>query len=82
MYGGKNRQLDLPTLLIPDEFDGSGQSGFCCALVLDALAFECAGIASIFAHHFAACIPVIKATKTQRDQLSLSSVNGTTEKLQ
>ncbi len=55
----KSVQLDIPSLLIPEAYDGAGYSQFCCALVLDALASECAGVASIFAHHFAACIPLI-----------------------
>ncbi len=61
----KSAQLDIPSLLIPEAYDGAGYSEFCCALVLDALASECAGIASVFAHHFAACIPLIHSDMNQ-----------------
>jgi alkylation response protein AidB-like acyl-CoA dehydrogenase len=55
----KSSQMDIPSLLIPESYGGAGYSELCCALVLDTIASECAGIASIFAHHFTACIPLI-----------------------
>ncbi len=54
----KSRDLDLPALLIPEAFGGAGMDLLAGGLVLDRLAFECAGFASIFAHHFTACAAV------------------------
>jgi len=54
----KSSQLDIPSLLLPEVYGGAGYPAICCALVLDTFASECAGIASIFAHHFAACMPL------------------------
>ena len=42
----KSREIGLPGLMIAEEFGGVGQSALCGALVLDALASECAGLAS------------------------------------
>ncbi len=72
----KSCQLDLPALLIPDEFNGAGQPDFCCALVLDTLASECAGIASIFANHFACCLSLNHAAKMQKELYLPAMANG------
>jgi alkylation response protein AidB-like acyl-CoA dehydrogenase len=65
----KSCQLDLPFLPIPDDFLGGGCSPFECALILDLLAGECAGIASVYAHHFTACIPLVMADIKQQTRL-------------
>jgi alkylation response protein AidB-like acyl-CoA dehydrogenase len=64
----KSQEVGLPGILIPEEFGGIGQSGLCCALVVDVLAFECAGVASIFAHHFAGCVPIIASKQEQKER--------------
>jgi alkylation response protein AidB-like acyl-CoA dehydrogenase len=51
----KSAALDIPALLIPEADGGVGYPDYSAALVLDTLASECAGIASMFAHHFCAC---------------------------
>jgi acyl-CoA dehydrogenase len=51
----KSRFLDLPLLLIPESLNGAGYNEKSAALVLDILAMECAGTASLFAGHFTAC---------------------------
>jgi len=54
----KSLDLDLPTMLVPEEFGGVGQSVLTAGQVLDELAGACAGIAMLFACHLAACLPV------------------------
>ena len=51
----KSAELDIPSLLIPEADGGVGYSNYSGALVLDTLASECAGVASVFAHHFCTC---------------------------
>jgi len=65
----KSCQLDLPFLLIPDDFCGGGCTPIECAMILDLLAEECAGIASVYAHHFTACIPLMTADIKQQNRL-------------
>jgi alkylation response protein AidB-like acyl-CoA dehydrogenase len=50
----KSLALDLPVLLVPEAYGGVGHSDLAAALVLDILASACAGVASVFACHFAA----------------------------
>jgi alkylation response protein AidB-like acyl-CoA dehydrogenase len=57
----KSGQLGLPFLPIPEDFHGAACSSLECALILDLLAEECVGIASIYAHHFTACITLLMA---------------------
>jgi alkylation response protein AidB-like acyl-CoA dehydrogenase len=57
----KSLELDLPSMLVPEELGGVGQSVLTAAQVLDEVAGACAGIAAIFACHLAACLPVIEA---------------------
>lgn len=64
----KSLEIGLPGLLIPEEFNGVGQSELCGALTLNVLAAECAGIASIFAHHFAAAIPITSGNNGQKEK--------------
>ncbi len=71
----KSREIGLPGLLIPEEFNGVGQSEGCSALTLNVLASECAGIASIFAHHFAAAIPVTGGNQAQKEKYLLPLAN-------
>jgi len=51
----KSGGLDLPSLLIPEALGGAGMGLLTGGLVLDRLAGECAGFASVCAHHFTAC---------------------------
>ncbi|MEA3471763.1 MAG: acyl-CoA dehydrogenase family protein, partial [Thermodesulfobacteriota bacterium] len=57
----KSCEVGIPGLLIPEEFGGAGQSALCSALVLNVLASECAGMASLFANHFVACHTLVRA---------------------
>lgn len=50
----KSHALDIPSLLLPEDTGGVGYPEVCGALVLDAIASECAGMASVYAHHFTA----------------------------
>lgn len=50
----QSAELGLPALLLPEDLGGAAQDHLCAALVLDTLAAECAGVASIFLHHYAA----------------------------
>ena len=52
----KSAELDIPSLLIPEAYDGIGYADYSGALVLDTLASECAGTALMFAYHFCACV--------------------------
>ena len=54
----KSAELDLPALLLPEVYGGAGYPALCGAMVVDAFSSACAGFASVFAHHFAACIPL------------------------
>ncbi len=51
----KGSQIGYPSLVIPEEYGGTGQSDLCAGLVLEAFAYGCAGAASLYAGHFAAC---------------------------
>jgi butyryl-CoA dehydrogenase len=53
----KSHALDIPGLMLPEKFNGAGFPALCGAYVVDVLAMECAGVASMVAHHFAACMP-------------------------
>jgi alkylation response protein AidB-like acyl-CoA dehydrogenase len=65
----KSGQLGLPFLPIPEDFQGAACSSLECALVLDLLAEECAGIASVYAHHFTACITLLMADDNHQKRL-------------
>jgi alkylation response protein AidB-like acyl-CoA dehydrogenase len=56
----KSLELDLPSMLVPEELGGVGQSVLTAAQVLDEVSGACAGVAAIFACHLVACIPVIE----------------------
>lgn len=62
----KSRQLDLPLLLLPEEYQGAAFSPYSCAVLLDIIAAECAGIASVFALHYAGCIALLNADIRQQ----------------
>ncbi len=57
----KSCEVGIPGLLVPEEFGGAGQSALCCSMVLNVLAAECAGMASVFANHFVACHTLVRA---------------------
>jgi butyryl-CoA dehydrogenase len=59
----KSSGLDLPVLLIPEAFGGAGMDLMVGGLMLDRLAGECAGFASICLHHFTACAAVSSCGK-------------------
>ncbi len=65
----KSAALDIPSLLIPEKFDGVGYGSACSALILDVLANQCPGFASIFAHHFAGCLPISMGAAPQQKKL-------------
>jgi len=67
----KSSELELPSMLIPEEYGGVDQNIFTAAQVLEELAFGCAGVATLFAHHLAACIPLIEACGAQEELLRL-----------
>ncbi len=56
----KSTALDLPGLLVPEANQGVEASPLYCALLLDVIAGDCAGIASLFAVHFSACLALLK----------------------
>jgi alkylation response protein AidB-like acyl-CoA dehydrogenase len=68
---GKSVELDLPYLLLPESMNGAGYPELCGAYVLDAIAMECAGVASIFACHFTACLPFYYLDKTFSEYLKI-----------
>lgn len=72
----KSSELDIPSMLIPEEYGGVGQDILTTARVLEELAFGCAGLATLFAHHLAACIPLIEAVGAQEELLSLLAAGG------
>ncbi len=51
----KSREIGLPGLLVPDSCGGAGLPPGVAAMVLEVFASRCAGVASLFAFHFAAC---------------------------
>ncbi|MEW6078528.1 MAG: acyl-CoA dehydrogenase family protein [Thermodesulfobacteriota bacterium] len=57
----KSLELDLPGLLVSESRGGAGMNPLTGAMVLDRLAMECAGFASIFAFHYAACAAAMAA---------------------
>jgi alkylation response protein AidB-like acyl-CoA dehydrogenase len=67
----KSLELELPSMLIPEEYGGVGQGPLTAAQVLDELAQGCAGVAAVFAHHLAACIPLAEAGRAHEELLSL-----------
>jgi len=64
----KSGELDLPILLVPESSGGAGMTPLTGGLVLDCLAAECAGLASLFVHHFAACVAVAAAGTAVAEQ--------------
>lgn len=75
----KSSELELPSMLIPEEYGGVGQDILTAAQVLEELAFGCAGVATLFAHHLAACIPLIEAGGAQEERLRLIASSGEKE---
>jgi alkylation response protein AidB-like acyl-CoA dehydrogenase len=74
----KSHELDIPWLLLPENINGAGYPELCGAYVLDAIAMECAGVASIFAHHFSACIPLshINGAHTENKKILWDAKNS------
>jgi butyryl-CoA dehydrogenase len=55
IYDGSS-EVGIPSMLLSEEAGGAGQAGLTAALVLDEMAFSCAGIACVFAQHLAASL--------------------------
>lgn len=70
----RSGELDLPILLIPEALGGAGMNRLAGALVIDRLAAGCAGLASVFAHHFSACAAATAAGSSgaEKEALRLS----------
>ena len=64
----RSGEIGLPGLIVSEESGGVGQSVLCSALLLDVLASECAGLASVFAHHFAGCLALGLAGPDQKQR--------------
>lgn len=75
----KGCELDLPAMLVPEEFGGVGQSLLTAAQVLGEIAVACAGVATLFACHLAACVPVIEAGSSQAGFLAALAGDGSGE---
>jgi len=75
----RSREIGLPGLIIPEESGGVGQSALCGALLVDVLASECAGLASVFAYHFAGCMPLAIASPAQKEKLLVPLANADIE---
>ncbi|RJP32171.1 MAG: hypothetical protein C4536_06730 [Actinobacteria bacterium] len=58
-------ELEILTMLIPEEYGGVGSSVLAAAQVLDELAYGCAGVATIFAYHLAALVALIEGGKEE-----------------
>ncbi len=69
MIWDKSRQMDLPFLPIPDVYSGGGCSSLECAVILNLLAKECAGIASVYALHFTTCMLLLQTSADQQSRL-------------
>lgn len=65
----KSAELEIPSMLVPEAFGGVEQSVLTAARVLDEISYGCAGVACLFAHHLAACIPLIEAGADQGERL-------------
>jgi acyl-CoA dehydrogenase len=72
----KSMALDLPVLSVPEIYDGAGYPDLCCAFVLDVLASECPGLASVFAYHYDACLLGMKGEDKQKEILFKSLTNN------
>ena len=59
----------IPALLIPEEKGGVGLSPLTAALVLDELAYGCAGFATLLAHHLAASLALMEGTQPFQAEL-------------
>jgi len=75
----KSAQIGLPGLMIPEEFGGVQQPSLCGALVIDALASQCAGLATVFAYHFACCLLLGGAGQAQKEKYLVPLANIDTE---
>ncbi len=61
----KSAELEIPSMLVPEEKGGVGHNLLTAAQVLEELASGCAGIAAAFAHHLIACVPLVEAGESQ-----------------
>jgi alkylation response protein AidB-like acyl-CoA dehydrogenase len=72
----KGLDLDLPSMLVPEELGGVGQSVLTAAQVLDEIAGACAGVAALFAIHLAACLPIVEAGRSKAELLAALTGEG------
>ena len=61
----KSEVLGMPRLPLPESVGGSGYPDFCLAILLDVLAAACPGVASVYAHHYAACLALMNGDEGQ-----------------
>ncbi|MGC9324098.1 MAG: acyl-CoA dehydrogenase family protein [Desulfomonilia bacterium] len=71
----KSSEIGIIPLGVPAELGGVGQSDACCALVLDAFAAECAGVASVYLHQYVALKAILAAEDAQRTSLFSTLIN-------
>jgi alkylation response protein AidB-like acyl-CoA dehydrogenase len=75
----KSHDLDLPSMLAPEESGGVGQSTPTAAQVLDEIASACPGMATLFACHLAACLPLVSCGKEKAGLLAALAGEGDNE---
>ncbi|MFZ5570084.1 MAG: acyl-CoA dehydrogenase family protein [Thermodesulfobacteriota bacterium] len=68
--------MDIPNLMIPENPPQVMAGARICAAVLDVLAFECASVASILAHHFAASIPLVASQSPSANEFAVRAAGG------
>lgn len=61
----KSESLGMPALPFPESAGGRGYPDFCLALLLDVVSAACPGMASVYAHHYAACLSFLNADADQ-----------------
>ncbi|MBU0996073.1 MAG: acyl-CoA dehydrogenase family protein [Proteobacteria bacterium] len=61
----KSETLGMPSLPLSENLGGAAYPDFCLALFLDVLSSACPGVASVYAHHYAACLSVLHAEAEQ-----------------
>ncbi|MDT8273100.1 MAG: acyl-CoA dehydrogenase family protein, partial [Desulfomonilia bacterium] len=72
----KSAEIGIIGLGVPEELGGVGQTDTCCALVLDALASECPGVASLYLHQYVAIKAILAAGEPQKTSLISSLLNA------
>ena len=73
----KSEVLGMPRLPLPESVGGAGYPDFCLAILLDVLAAACPGIASVYAHHYAACLAMMNGDEYQVARFFKMKLPGT-----